>query len=72
MARKHAKKFKVKQPVERTVLVPEKVERKVLTNHITGMLEVKSIITPAVVKQGKAAGSTSTKGNRNVPTGGKK
>ena len=78
MARKHAKKFSRKASVERTLVTPERTERKVLTNPTTGQLEVVHVVTPAVYTQGKAHESTSTKGQRNVvadkpkPMGGKK
>lgn len=70
MARKHAKKFSKKQPVNMTVIAPEKrtSERKVVLNPTSGEYEVvyHETVTPAVVKQGIACGSTSTKGKRNV------
>jgi hypothetical protein len=66
MARKHAKKFSKKSAVEKTILVHATTERKIITNPETGLLEVVNVITPAVVKQGKAYESTTTKGQRNA------
>lgn len=73
MARKHAKKYSKKQSVQRTLLTPEKVEKKIVTDPVTGDFKVVTIVTPAVYRQGKADAPTSTKGQRNTPkTGDKK
>ena len=57
----------IKQPVERTITSKATTERKVLTNPVTGELEVVHITTPAAYKQGKAQGPTTHGGNRNTP-----
>lgn len=75
VSRKKIRGF-VKQPVERTVVIPETSERKILTNPETGELEVIYITAPAVFKQGRALGSTTKGGQTNdvknmAPKGGK-
>ena len=67
MARKHNRKG-IKQPVEKIVVAPESTERKVLLNPETNEYEPTVVTTPAVVKQGRALGSTLKKGKFN--TGG--
>jgi len=85
MSRRKVRGF-VKQPVERVVIKPERrtTERKVVLNPSTNEYEVKYIetVTPAVIKQGKAAGPTTKGGSTNhqqkapkkatATTGGKK
>jgi hypothetical protein len=60
----------VKQGVATELVKPEKrtIERKVVQNKTTGEFEVVHIETviPAVVKQGKAYGSTLRRGKPNV------
>jgi hypothetical protein len=60
MARKHAKKFSKKQPVERAVI--SHGERKIVTQP-DGTFAV--IPASPVFQQGKAQGPTTTKGQRN-------
>lgn len=79
MARKHRKAGIVKQGIASEIVKPEKrtTERKVIQNATTGEFEVVHVetVTPAVVKQGKAYGSTlKGRGKPNTPpaTGGKK
>lgn len=64
MSRRKIRGFS-KQPVENILIRPEVRERKVLTNPITGDIEVVHIVMPAVYKKGRAQGPTTTKGKKN-------
>lgn len=70
MSRAKVRGFK-KMPVERTLVSPEvrKKVRKVLLNPETNKYEVKHIETviPAVYRQGRAKGPTTSKGAQNKP-----
>ena len=64
MANKHnLKRNRIKQPVERTLV--QKGGRKVITNPVTGEVEVKH--TPDIYSQGKPSGSTVKYGQPNKP-----
>ena len=67
MARRHRKAGIVKSAVATVMLSVATSERKVVTNPVTGELEVTHIEVPAVVKQGKALAPTTQRGNPNAP-----
>lgn len=71
VARKHSKQNVSKQSVTRTLIEPERTERKVVQNPVTGEVEVKHVVIPAAYQQGRATASTTKRGKPNVPPGKK-
>lgn len=69
MARKHAKKFSKKMPVQQILVSPATDERRVVTGENGEFVIIKG--KPAVYKQGKAMGSTQV-GRGKPNTGGAK
>ena len=66
MARKHSKAGVIKAPTERRIITPERIERRVITNPTTGLVEVQRVVIPAVIEGGKATASTRRRGAKNV------
>lgn len=64
------KKYRVAQPVNRVLVTPEVTERKLVLNPSTNEYELCHVTTPAVYKQERAMGPTTTYGQKN--TGGVK